>query len=115
MATRIHQSSTVTQLRALMPNRPLSVPESLRIAELQASRLLELSGVTSGPTPESVVASLPRLQVKRSSPLPVSGYADWQSGQWVIVLNGAEGITRQRFSLFHEMKHVLDHPFIDFA
>ena len=32
----------------------------------------------------------------------------------MIVLNGAEPMTRQRFSLLHEFKHVLDNPYIEY-
>lgn len=47
------------------------------------------------------------------SPLPVSGATHWASQRWLIVLNGAEPATRQRFSLAHEFKHILDHRFAD--
>jgi Zn-dependent peptidase ImmA (M78 family) len=95
-----------------MPSRSLSVPEALRIAELQAGRLLSLAGISEAPIPEELISTLPRFEVKRSTPLPVSGYAEWRSGQWSIVVNGSEPLVRQRFSLFHEFKHVLDHPFV---
>ncbi|MGH2554569.1 MAG: ImmA/IrrE family metallo-endopeptidase [Actinomycetota bacterium] len=64
--------------------------------------------------PENVIASFPRIQVDRLSPIPVSGSAHWAKGRWVIVLNGAEPLVRQRFSLAHEFKHVLDAPFDKF-
>ena len=105
--------STLASLRALMPDRALSTAESLRVAELQAARLLELSGITTPAMPESVIAELPRIKLRRLSPLPMSGYTAWSKGHWVIALNGAESATRQRFSLAHEFKHILDHPFID--
>lgn len=50
--------------------------------------------------------------VERISPLPVSGYTTWRRGRWLIALNAAEPLVRQRFSLFHEFKHLLDHPVI---
>ena len=46
-------------------------------------------------------------------PAPVSGATNWSHGRWLIVLNGLEPRGRQRFSLAHEFKHILDHPFID--
>ncbi|MDP9388685.1 MAG: ImmA/IrrE family metallo-endopeptidase [Actinomycetota bacterium] len=48
------------------------------------------------------------------SDIPVSGSAHWSKGRWVIALNSSEASTRQRFSLAHEFKHVLDNPFIGF-
>jgi uncharacterized protein DUF955 len=85
--------------------------ESMRVAELQAAKLLAALNVGEPPIPENVVASLPRIRVDRMSPIPVSGSAHWAKGTWVIVLNGAEPLVRQRFSLAHEFKHVLDAPF----
>ena len=60
-----------------------------------------------------LIAELPRIEVRRISPFPSSGAAHWVNGRWVVILNGAEPLTRQRFSLAHEFKHILDHPFVD--
>jgi predicted transcriptional regulator len=103
----------VARLRDLVPIRPLTREEALRIAELQANRLLELAGLTAGPVSEQVIADLPRIEVLRQSPWPTSGATQWVAGRWAIVLNGEESATRQRFSLAHEFKHVLDHRFVD--
>lgn len=103
----------IATLRDLVPIRPLMRSEAMRIAELQAQRLLELSGVTSAPVPERVIAELPRVQVERVTPFPVSGATHWASQRWVIALNGSEPWQRQRFSLAHEFKHILDHRFVD--
>jgi predicted transcriptional regulator len=104
--------SVIASVRSLVPNRSLTFEESLRIAERQAELLLKLAGVTEPPVPEGVVTVLPRIQVTRLSPIPVSGSTHWTRGHWLIVLNGAEAAMRQRFSLLHEFKHVLDNPFI---
>jgi len=95
-----------------MPARPVTLPEAVRIAELQATRLLSLLEVEEPPVPSSVVLDLPHIEVEWVDPLPMSGYTHWSKGRWQIVLNGAEPGVRQRFSLMHEFKHVLDHPFI---
>ncbi len=42
--------------------------------------------------------------------MPASGSAIWDGTNWVITLNAAEHSLRQRFSLFHEFKHIIDHP-----
>lgn len=107
--------SLIAQLRALMPQRPLTQPEALHIAELQAVRLLALQEVNEPPVPEGLITGMPRVRVERISPLPMSGYTTWSNGRWLIVLNSAEPFTRQRFSLFHETKHLLDHPFVNEA
>lgn len=101
----------ITQLRDIVPIRPLSRTEHLRLAEFQAQRFLKLVGVTEPSVPERVIAELPHIQITRLSPLPVSGATQWSNGQWLIVLNGSEPLTRQRFSVAHEFKHILDHRF----
>jgi hypothetical protein len=100
-------------LRQLCPPRRLTHGEALRVAELQAAKLLTLSEVFEPPFRESIVASVPKVQVRRLSPWPVSGCTDWAKGTWVIVVNGAEPVVRQRFTIAHEFKHILDYPFID--
>lgn len=87
--------------------------EALRVAELQALRLLKLSNVAAPPVPESVIRDVPKVLVKRIVPWPVSGASDWAKGTWVIVVNGAEPEPRQRFTVAHEFKHIVDYPFID--
>jgi Zn-dependent peptidase ImmA (M78 family) len=106
-------AGTISILRDVVPVRPLTFTESLRIAELQASKFLALVGATEPPTQEAVIARLPRVQVERISPAPVSGATQWSHGRWLIILNGSETRGRQRYSLAHEFKHVLDNPFID--
>ena len=103
--------TTLHELRALTPVRPLRFAEALRIAELQAAKLVQLAGLADGPVPNSIISEQPRLQVER---LPLhrgcSGFSQWAKGRWVIVLNAHESPNRQRFSLAHEFKHVLDGP-----
>ena len=103
-----YQPSVLASLRALVPSRHLQFSEALRIAELQANRLLQLLAITDGPVPSEVVSELPRIQVRRRE-LPTSGLSYWNGETWVIGLNRAEPRTRQRFTLLHEYKHILDH------
>lgn len=101
----------VTVLRDLVPIRPLTPGEARQIAERQATRLLELTGVTHPPLPEEAIAELPRIHVYRR-PLEVSGASEWARGKWQIALNSLEPLTRQRFSLAHEFKHIIDDRFV---
>lgn len=104
--------SIVAAVRQLMPTRPLTMIEALSVAERQAARLLALSGIEAGPVPESVICDLPRVKAERVSPLPSSGLSQWANGSWRILINGSEPPLRGRFTLAHEFKHILDHPFI---
>ncbi len=104
--------SVITRLRDIVPIRPLHRQEALQIAERQAQLLLDLLGITDAPVNLQPIIDLPRINVRFIRPFPVSGATHWTQGQWSIVLNAAEPPTRQRFSLAHEFKHILDHSFI---
>ena len=103
------EKSVLAMLRALVPNRPLTPNEMLRIAELQANHLLRHFQIETTATPEEIVTELPRIRVVRELGLPVSGAAHWNGRYWVITLCAEENSLRQRFSLMHEFKHILDH------
>lgn len=103
----------VASVRDLVPLRPLTYGEHLRIAELQANRFLKLVGVGEAPVPERIITELPRIQVEHMSPFPVSGATHWSSGRWLVVLSGTEPRVRQRFGLAHEFKHIIDHRFAE--
>lgn len=106
----MNRSSTLqATLRNLIPHRLLTYSEAMRLAELQANRLRELIGLDKAYFPEEVITEWPRIEVQRRFDLPVSGLTYWQRGGWVIGLNASEPLGRQRFSLAHEFKHVLDH------
>jgi len=99
----------LADLRSLSPQRRLTATEAYSVAERQATRLLSRSGITSGPVPTEVIAELPFVRVATRRLLPASGATRWVKPRWVILLNGLESPSRQRFSLAHEFKHVLDH------
>src|SRR5207302_7587391 len=103
------ERGVLAMLRALVPQRPLSPWETLRIAELQANRLLKHLEIDDVPVPEEVISELPRIRVVREPGLPMSGCAHWDGRFWVITVDADEHPLRQRFSLMHEFKHVLDH------
>src|SRR5712691_6267477 len=103
------ERSVLAMLRALVPQRPLSPSETLRIAELQANRLLEHFQIGTAAVPEEVISELPRIRVVRENGLPISGSAHWDGRFWVIAISADEHPLRQRFSIAHEAKHVIDH------
>jgi hypothetical protein len=106
--TRTPESSVLASLRTLIPKRPLTHAEGLRLAELQANRLLESFEIGCGQTPIEIISELPRFRVHYAE-IPVSGAAHWNGRHWIITVNAAEPETRQRFSVAHEFKHILDH------
>jgi Zn-dependent peptidase ImmA (M78 family) len=103
------EQSVLAMLRALVPNRALSAGEAFRIAELQANHLLHHFEIETSAVPEEIISELPRIRVIREDGLPVSGAAHWNGRYWVITVSADEPVFRQRFSVMHEFKHVLDH------
>jgi Zn-dependent peptidase ImmA (M78 family) len=105
-------TSIINQLRALVPARPLTEREAKSIAERQAIILLELLGQRRPAVDVSLVADLPRIEVRVEPNLHrsgISGFSQWSRGRWLIVVNRSDSPTRRRFTLSHEFKHVLDH------
>jgi len=107
--------STATQsilkhLRSLSPSRNLAADEQLRIAELQSARMRENGH--AGPDEdidwEGLISSQPRVEIVYET-LPVSGSSHWNGEKWIIILNRDDSLVRQRFTLLHEWKHIIDH------
>lgn len=105
--------SALAELRALCPDRALPPWDARGIAERQAARLLRRSGVTQAPVPEEVISDLPYVRVRYVKARRLAAAARWTGGRWSIIVNSDDTIGRQRFSLAHEFKHVLDHPQAD--
>lgn len=102
-------NTIINELRAIAPKRRLEPHEARFIAERQANRLLELTNVDSPSVPSDTVAGLPRITVETVPNLGPSGVSIWTGGRWLLQLNSDDHPLRQRFSLFHELKHVIDH------
>lgn len=103
----------IAELRKLMPRRGVTWSEAYSVAERQAARLLALMQVAEPPVPMFVVSSLAGITVDRRADWPTSGMAVANGLGWRIVLCADEPRQRQRYSLAHELKHVLDAPFDD--
>ena len=103
--------STLGALRDQVPERAITTWEARQVLERQATRLLKLTETLGPPVPvEAIVASQPRIIVKRVADLPSSGRAQWNGYAWVILVDSSEPKVRQRYSLAHELAHVVWHP-----
>ena len=104
----------LTYLRDVVPVRPLTQNEAYRIAELQVDRLLKLTALDNPPVPvERLIQDIPKVNVRYVTPFPLSGCTEWIGSAWNITVSASEPKTRQRFTLAHEFKHVLDNRYID--
>lgn len=104
--------SVLRRLRALIPARNCTFVESLVIAERQATRLSELTAMTGTPLSGvklSQIERLPRLRIVYADDLPVSGMSHWNGHEWILTISSSDSPARQRFTVLHELKHVIDH------
>jgi Zn-dependent peptidase ImmA (M78 family) len=84
---------------------------TIKLAERQAALLLSLTG-NDARTVDQAIRELPRIVVLEAN-IPTSGLSLWDGHQWLITLNRREPPTRQRFTLLHEYKHIVDHPSVE--
>jgi hypothetical protein len=106
------EEAQLRELRAAMPRRPLRLDESLRIAERQAGLLRwQLGRAASAALPTDAVTGLPFLTVTSRTGLAKSALVTKTNSGWVLVVRADEPLVRQRFSMGHELKHILDDPF----
>lgn len=104
-------ASVLATLRRLIPTRGCQPHEALHIAERQATRLSQVLGGSDN-LDVATLTDLPRITVVYDR-LPVSGTSHWNGHAWVICLNSADRPERQRFTLLHEFKHIIDHGSTD--
>jgi len=113
MKEGVEMVGLLEKLRAITPRRALTTTEARFVAARQAALLLSELDVQVPGMPESVLAELPFLTVARHDRFPTSGMTTQTNDNgWVVVLKGTEPKVRQRFSLAHELKHIIDDPFI---
>jgi Zn-dependent peptidase ImmA (M78 family) len=111
--TAVEGSDLIGRLRTLAPVRRMSWSEAHSVAERQAGLLLQLFSIDEPPVPQFVIASLPGIVVDWKTDWPTSGMALRTRSHWRIVICASEPRWRQRFSLAHEFKHVLDDHIAD--
>jgi len=103
-------SNPVAELRLMCPNRRLAPWEARSVAEKQAHKLHTLMRIEEPPFPEQAIEYLPRVEIRFVRARRLDGAISWRRGKWRIVINRDNTWGRQRFSLAHELKHLIDHP-----
>lgn len=115
--TKVAMAKLLSNLRALTPNRPLTYGESLQLAHLQAARFRRWVGADEpeinliGLVKQQLVpvSFVPSYRLNGESGLTTNAVAD----KVQMFINENEPLARQRFSLLHEFKHVLDFEHAD--
>jgi Zn-dependent peptidase ImmA (M78 family) len=88
-------------------------PSELKaIASKQAQHLLRALSPQPPVDVLNLITAFPSWNVLSEVRMPASGMTNWNStkGSWITLINATEPLTRQRFSVLHELKHVIDHP-----
>lgn len=101
-------TNLMRSLRDFTPRRPLRVGEAKRLAERQANHFRKLTGDAGPRFCMGHIERVPRIDVLHHDQISVSGVTQWRNGAWRLHINSSEPSTRQRFTLAHEFKHVLD-------
>lgn len=111
MTPQTHPLSILRSLRALTPARDCTFDETLTIAERQATTLGRLIARLD-PDSDGIelrhINGLPRIRVVFEK-LPVSGMSHWNGQEWILAIASGDSPARQRFTLLHELKHIVDH------
>jgi Zn-dependent peptidase ImmA (M78 family) len=106
-------TGSIGRLRAMVPHRPLGFREAERVAERQADRLRSQLGSLGPKLREADLADLAWLTITRREDFPAAGTSTKTDYGWIIVLRDSDPMVRQRFTLAHEIKHILDDSLID--
>jgi hypothetical protein len=83
-----------------------------RLIEQTVQRYLKMASVVSPPVPTEVITMFGKKEAIeiREVPLKVCSGATWHTDDgWVIHLNAHETPAEKRFTLFHEVFHILSH------
>jgi Zn-dependent peptidase ImmA (M78 family) len=93
-------------------NTVLTPSELKAIASKQAQHLLRALSPQPPVDVLNLITAFPSWNVLSEVRMPASGMTNWNStkGSWITLINATEPLTRQRFSVLHELKHVIDHP-----
>jgi Zn-dependent peptidase ImmA (M78 family) len=106
--------SIIRDLRSIRPARPyIDKNEAFAVATEQAHEILKFFDITGPAVDVAQIIHLPRIRVVVDGDLHgrgLSGASGWQDGHWLIAINKKDSLTRRRFTLAHEFKHILDAP-----
>lgn len=101
---------TLAALRAVIPDRRLTPSEGRQLTERQATQLRRL---LNNPEPKldlDQLAALPGISLVEQPDLPTPATSFWNGTEWLIQVKTTDTLTRQRFSICHELHHIICHP-----
>lgn len=111
MTGNAQKQNIIRELRAVVPTRPLTLSESYTLAERQANRALSLLGIERPHVGLGWIVDLPRVEVQIGPRFKMDGFSGattFAHGRYLVLVSKNDGHARRRFTLAHELKHVLD-------
>jgi len=108
-----NKSTIIRELRSMLSRRPLDMLGARAVAEAQAIALLKFLDITRPAVDVGLLTQVPRVRVVIDADLharSLSGASGWQDGRWIVMISKKDSLTRRRFTLAHEFKHILDAP-----
>ncbi len=109
-------ASLIRELRQLIPLRPLALHEAYRWAEQQADEILRLMCIEQPSVPLRWIFDLPKVEVRlepRYRMVGVAGLTTWRKGRYLTIINRNDSPGRRRYTLAHELKHIIDYTQVD--
>jgi Zn-dependent peptidase ImmA (M78 family) len=106
----------IEQVRGLAPHRALTLNEAYKLAEEQAAKLLRLLDITGPHVNYDRVLDLPEVTVKVEPKYKmghIAGLSRYHRGHWLVLVDKNDVHGRRRFTLGHEIKHVVDDRLTD--
>ncbi|ABD10293.1 hypothetical protein ThrDRAFT_01720 [Frankia casuarinae] len=116
----------LTRVREIIPVRAITQGEALILAERQAALLLQLLAIRAVPVDVFKISELPNVEVQVKPRYEMSAIAELpetsevggvthmrRDGRTVFTINREDPVGRRRFSLAHEVKHLIDDPAVE--
>ena len=115
--SQLAPAELLSQLRQLLPNRPVTYGQALALADRQATRVRRSLDCQTAVFDLSWLFALPGLTVELKPEYKMldhtSGVTTKVGDELVIFLNANDYYLRQRFTLVHELKHAMDYDAVD--
>lgn len=98
----------INTLQKLVPRRHLHRTEALAVAEKQAQKLRSALGIDTAAITTDQLRAIPGVLIEEVAGLGVSGATRQIGDLWIVLVNSDEAPVRRRFTIAHEIKHILD-------
>lgn len=115
-------ASLLMQVRRPLPKRAMTYGELLNVTQLQSTKLRQLLGIDSAAMVLEWVERLanvdlqvlPAYKVEELAKGPTSGFTTRKkNGDYLIAINKNASVTHRRFTLAHELLHLIHYPYAD--